>query len=152
MLWKWRVLNFDRILGQNFPRMPFSLYPALIVLDLCDVNRIFKRAPISRRPLSPFAFGFTSRKTARPFLVKGHHFNCAMKNLWDNFYSFCSFHERTQKLKCLIKNKGTRDPKSLSNSPLVQSKLQNLGQHQWSDLDLIRNRRTIGWKRLRRDR
>ena len=46
-----------RTLGQNFP---FSLYPALIVLDLCDVNRIFKRAPISKRHFFPFAFDFTS--------------------------------------------------------------------------------------------
>ena len=69
---------YGRILDQNFP---FSSYPALIVLDLCDVNRIFKRAPISKRSFSPFAFAFTSRKTVRSFLVKGHHYNRALKKL-----------------------------------------------------------------------
>ena len=76
-----QMVNFDRILGQNFPRIPFSLCLPLIVLDLCDVNRIFKRAPISKRSFSPFAFAFTSRKTVRSFLVKGHHYNRALKKL-----------------------------------------------------------------------
>ena len=113
MLCKWCVLNFDRILGQNFPRMPFSLCLPLIVLDLCDVNRIFKRAHISRRPFSPFAFEFTSRKTVPSFFfiyLFVHSWSSVTtiilhRKNYETIFHFVlpARHERSQKLRCLIK-------------------------------------------------